>query len=638
MIPFRKSLAFRLLLISFILLALPLLVDSFVIVQNSYHDAIKDAKGYLIEVASSREIPLSEIQPAKLPSLLLIETYLKLAEHFPEEPNKEMNEKLKDLARAGEFYGVFLLKKTKDDHYIVVSASDSSYENKDLTDFVDVMNIYSPENKEKGYFNFLSYDNASFQPYFLVGRVIYSSTGEVLGLLIISANITEKLEQLLTTDTTNYPVNFALLLPNTVVFAASDPTLQFQYFAPLDPHFRKFFIQEELFAKQLLPKDPLPMTSLGYPFVSFTWKGENQVAYFRKLSTSTISLLAYASEESIFIQPLFNFLDIYAIYLLILVIGGSIAYFLTKRLASPMFQLGHVMEEIQKGHLESRYQTDPLGYEINTVGLIFNEMIETLLQKQMIVQQERVESEIYSQELRIGQQVQRSLLVEKMPEYPGVELAHAYLPAKEVGGDFFDVFIKTRGNEQILALAIADASGKGVRACFYSLGVRSMLRTYAKEFDDVGKVMSKTNELFCLDTGDTGMFITVLMGFYNYLTNELSYYSCGHNPAVLRKSNGDVLFLNHLGMAMGLEPKLEAQARKIKLEKEDLIVFYTDGITEAHDAHFHMYTEERLSHFLKTQGQSSANEVVEKLIEDVRMFVGSTPQHDDITLLVMKVL
>ncbi len=637
-LPFRKSLAFRLLLISFILLALPLLVDSFVIIQNTYKDAIQDAKELLVEVTTTRELPIAELQPAKRATLVLLEAFLNLRDHFPTESDAKLDAKLHDLAEAGGFYGMFLLKRTEEDRYVVVAASDPQYEKKDYTQFIQLIEVYSPESLRLGYFNFLSYDSTSFQPYFLVGRVIYSPEGVPAGLLIVTSNITEGIKRLLASETEYYQVNFALLLPNTIVFASSDPALQFQYFAPIDPEFRKIFIEEELFSSQTLPKTAIKKTSLGYPFFEFTWQGEAQIGYVKKLSTSSISLLAYASKKAIFTHPFLTFVDVYTMYLLILIVGGGIAFVLTKRLSRPMFHWSEVLNEIQQGNLHARYQSDPLGYEINTVGATFNEMIETLLQKQTLAQEERIARETYSQELRIGQQVQRSLLPGKMPNYPGVDLAERYIPAKEVGGDFFDVFVKTTEKEQILALAIADASGKGVTACFYSLGVRNMLRTYAKECDDVGQVMKKTNALFCQDTADTGMFVTVLMGYYNYRTQELSYYSCGHNPALLRRANGEIAILNHLGMAMGLSDLGETIPKKVNLEKGDLVLFYTDGITEAHDRHFHMFSEERLIRFLKEEGDKKAGEVADKLLEELHMFVGDAPQHDDITLLIMKVI
>lgn len=640
MIPFRKSLAFRLLLLSCILLALPLLVDSFIIVQKSYEDATSDAKSYLSELVEGREIALSELQPVKRPTLVLIETFLGLRDNFPEKSDEKLTQQLRTLSQAGGFDTLLLARLTPEGRYIVVASNDPPKDvGRDDTDYVTLTQIYAPEVTRNGYFNYLSYDEKTFEPYFIVGRVVYSLDEKPLGIIVICTNIKNQIDAILEPTKGKYHVSFALLLPDTMVFAASDPALQFQSFSPIDDLSRKIFANQEQFRHQTFPESPLEAKNLGYPFMEFMWDGVSQIAIFRKLSTSLISLLAYTPKQSIFSKPLFEFLDVYASYIAILLIGGFIAYFVTRRLARPMFELGGVMREIQKGDLEKRYRPDPLGYEINTVGEIFNNMIETLLEKQGLAEQERVEKETYAQQMRIGQQVQRRLLVEKMPKYPGIELAERYIPAKEVGGDFYDLFVKTSDDDDTLVVTIADASGKGVRACFYSLGLRSMLRTYAKECkgNDVGKVLSKANALFCKDTGDTGMFVTVFMSYYNHHTKELSYFSCGHNPAYLRRANKDIVTLDHMGCAIGVDENMHAHARVVQLEKGDLVLFYTDGIVEAHDSDYRMFSEERLMRFLREEGDGSASQIADKLLEEVRLFVGAAPQHDDMTLVVMKV-
>jgi len=195
------------------------------------------------------------------------------------------------------------------------------------------------------------------------------------------------------------------------------------------------------------------------------------------------------------------------------------------------------------------------------------------------------------------------------------------------------VFVK---DNQQLVLAVADASGKGVQACFYSMSVRSMLRSYAREYDDVAEAMQATNNLFLIDTGDTGMFVTVLMGFYDLITHRLSYYSYGHTPLLLRKANGDVEFLPHPDIAMGVEFAQRKESHTVQLNRGDTLLFYTDGITEAHDETYQNFGEDRLVECL--QKEKGASELVEEVVNRVKAFVDKTPQHDDITLLAMKVI
>lgn len=639
MIPFRKSIGFRLLGISFIVLALPLLVDSFILIQKRYIHAIADAKGTLIELAQLREIPLSKIQPVNTPVFDVLVKSLDLEQNFPQSPSKEWNERLRKIASVGEFYGIFLLKITEDNRYVVVAAGNEDYIGKDYTDFFNYEEkLFSPEIYDKGYASYISYDSKTLEPYFIVVHVIYSKENKPIGLIAVSDNVTDKLDELLEPDISEYKVNFALLLPSSVVFAASDPDLRFQYFLPIADRIRLFFEAEAPPSKGLLPPDPLHVSNkIGYPFFEFEWKGEEQVGYIKKFPQENFGLLAYTSKKQLFSSPFFDFLNIYSVYGLILLIGGSIAYFLTKRMAKPIQKLSLVMEKIQQGDLDVRYQKDPFGFEINVLGNIFNEMVDTLLKQKSLAEEERIKREIFAEELKLGQQVQRSLLPNKMPHYPGVELANLYVPAIEVGGDFFDFFVREwKGNPQLI-LAVADASGKGVQACLYSLSVRNMLRTFAHEYEDTASAMVAANNLFCLDTQESGMFVTALMGIYDGQTKILDYFSCGHNPGLVWKEDGRIEILNHMSMAMGLDEAASGKSHTIQLNRGDAVVFYTDGITEAHNEHNHLFGESRLIECLEKHGEKTAAEIVEKIVEAVNAFVGKAPQHDDITLVVMKV-
>lgn len=307
------------------------------------------------------------------------------------------------------------------------------------------------------------------------------------------------------------------------------------------------------------------------------------------------------------------------------------------RMAKPIQNLSLVMQKIQEGSLNYRYRKDPLGFEINTLGAIFNEMVDAVLGQKRKAEEERIKREIFASELKLGSQVQQSLLPQKMPHYPGVDMAQIYIPAIEVGGDFYDSFVKEKDHQKELFLAVADASGKGVHACLYSLSLRTMLAIYVREYRDIAQAMVATNNLFMQDTGDSGMFVTVLAGIYNYKNKILNYYSCGHNPGLVHRRNGDIEVLEHKGIAMGVREFEKAEAATVQLQQGDTLVFYSDGITEARNEEYKFFGEERLIDCLKLEGNKSALEIVEKIVAQVNIFVGSAPQHDDITLLVMKI-
>ena len=640
MIPFRKTIGFRLLAVSFILLTLPLLVDSFILIQNRYRATIVDAKEYLVEVAQMRDLPFSQMQPVKKPLLEIFTHFLHLQDHFQSKEDKQLDQELKQLSKAGDFYGIFLLKITEDGKYEVVASSNEEYVGRDYTDLFKTTALFSEEDFARGYTNYITYGRTTDIPFFLVAHIIFSEvTGEPEGILVVAKDVTSNIQTVLAPDMRKYPVNFAVLLPSSIVFAATDPDFRFQHFLPLSDTFREKYEKEIPFNEGPLPENPLPVDDESdYPFFEFTWEDEAQIGYIKTFPATDLALLAYSEKKEIFKLPIQNFFKIYLVYFCILLFGGILAYLLIHRMAKPMRNISRVMLSLQKGDLETRYQADPFGFEINRLGDIYNRTIDAVIEKKQQAQEERVQKETLAQELYLGREVQRNLFPEKMPTYPTVDLAESYIPAIEVGGDFYDAFVREIDGREQLVLGVADASGKGVQACFYSLILRNILRVFAREFEDIGKAIAEANNLFQIDTAETGMFVTAVMGIYDMENREFHYYSAGHNPILVRRQDGSVEYLNHMGIAMGIfHSEGEFHPHSTRLERGDTLVLYSDGITEAHDPHNHLFGEKRLALSVQEISKMSASSIVEEILQAVSGFTGEAPQHDDITLLVMHI-
>lgn len=636
MISFRKSLGFRLFVISFILLAFPLLVDSFILVRQHFKTTISKAEEYLAENAKFREVAISELVPNSDPLIDLLVNILGLQHHFPQEGSEELNKKLKKLTEEGGLEEILLYKITKDKKYVVISASTESDIGQDHTDFINGIQLISEEGPSKTEANFI-YLEALRERYFAEARLIFSSDGSTPeGVLLVYTDISESMNTLLGPDTDRYPLFFALLRADSVVYASSDPMLTFHYFRDLEPTAISLLHSEQPLSKKFFQNKPIPISyTLEYPFFEFPWRGEMQIGYIKKINNSNYFILVYASKAEIFSEPIGNFMQIYGTYSLLLFVGTLLTYFVTKRLTKPLITLSSVMEQVQQGEMEKRYRLDPFGFEINMLGETFNETTDSLIEKKKAFEEERVKRELYAKELDLGLEVQKSLFLKEKVQFPFADIATRYLPAKQVGGDFCNIFLK--GKE--LVLMIADASGKGVEACFYSLIVRGMLRIFAKEFDDVGQAVLEANALFTQETGNTGMFVTVLLATYHPETRELSYFSAGHNPLLLRKKDGRCEMLNHLGPAMGVENRGEYVQRKVMLDPGDLVLFYTDGITEAHDEKNRLFTEKRLLRLVAEEGaEMRAAELADTILKSVEIFAGKAQQHDDITLIVMRLL
>ncbi len=319
--------------------------------------------------------------------------------------------------------------------------------------------------------------------------------------------------------------------------------------------------------------------------------------------------------------------------ILLIIIGGIGAWRLVRRMARPYDQLGAVMDAVEVKDYDRRYQSDRFGFEINTLGMKFNEMIEALLHNMEEAKTERVKSELLLKELQIGQAVQLELLPKEIPQFPGLKFGQGFVPAKEVGGDFYDLFVKDQNQ---MMLAIADASDKGVSACLYSLIARSLLRSFTQTEEKLSDTILQTNNLFYRDVQATSNFVTAWVGFYHIEGQTLTYTSAGHYPALLMHPNGDIEELTTDGIALGVSLLKEVEVRSIHLAPGSLLLLYTDGVVEAHNEKGELFGKSRLFDFVKTNRSLEPQQLIDRLIAEVGQFAKHVAQHDDLTVLVLR--
>ena len=345
------------------------------------------------------------------------------------------------------------------------------------------------------------------------------------------------------------------------------------------------------------------------------------------------SMMADSSLETVVIQPSSAvFAAVLKVILVYLVIGGGVALLITVRISRPLNALCTVMENVEQGNLSARYRHDRVGFEINVIGHTFNRMIDSVIHHVEEARNERMARELLSKELKIGHEIQKSILPKEMPHIPGVEIATGFKGAQEVAGDYYDIFAD--GDDRLL-ISIADAAGKGISACLYSLCARSMCRSFAALENDLEKIILETNNLFCLDTADSGNFVTAWVGILNPKTRQLRYASCGHLPAILRRADGSIHEIATPGIALGVLPIQEAQVAQVQLEKGDKLLLYTDGVTDSQDSYFEFYGKQRLIEVVKKEGSGTAEDLIDAILGSVEMFSLNIPLVDDRTLLVI---
>lgn len=239
-------------------------------------------------------------------------------------------------------------------------------------------------------------------------------------------------------------------------------------------------------------------------------------------------------------------------------------------------------------------------------------------------------------ELEVAKHVQMSFLPKENPKFAGIDIASICIPALEVGGDYYD-FIQLAKNK--LGIIIGDVSGKGTQAAFYMTLTKGFLKAIAKTTDSPSEVLIKMNELF-YENVERGRFISMIYAVVDLENKLIRIARAGHNPVILN-DNGNIKLISPTGLALGLEKgvifsRVITEAEE-KITDGKTLVFYTDGFTEAVNKKGLEYGLDRMFEIVRLWSSSSAELIKSKMIEDVNKFIGKSPQHDDMTMVILKI-
>jgi predicted ester cyclase len=247
---------------------------------------------------------------------------------------------------------------------------------------------------------------------------------------------------------------------------------------------------------------------------------------------------------------------------------------------------------------------------------------------------EAQERERIEQELQVARQIQQALLPEATPELDGWELTTYYEPAREVGGDFYDFLELEDGR---LGLVVGDATGKGMPAALVMATTRGMLRAVVQSVESPGEVLARVNEALVAEI-PPNMFVTCLYAILDPKSGSLSYANAGHDLPYLRRHYGEGAHeLRAAGMPLGLIPETSYEEKEASLRLGDRVLFYSDGLVEAHDPKREMFGFPRLRRLVAELDADEERSLVDLLMEELYSFVGeSWEQEDDITLLTLQ--
>ena len=314
----------------------------------------------------------------------------------------------------------------------------------------------------------------------------------------------------------------------------------------------------------------------------------------------------------------------------------ALVYILTSKLINePIKLLTQDVAQLALGNLDIHIDVKTKD-ELGLLAETFNKMTSDLKASIEAYTREHAEKERIGAELSIAAEIQAHMLPCIFPPFPDraeFELFASMLPAKEVGGDFYDFYLVDKDN---LALVIADVSGKGIPAALFMVITKTLIKncSFCKS---PRNVLETVNNKLCVNN-DSNMFVTAFMGFYNIPTGRFVYVSAGHNPPLVKKREKDYVFLEtepcfFLG---GFENTIYKE-KEIYLGPGDTLYLYTDGVTEAMDAEREFYSEQRLLETINKNKNLKPRELLSAIKLDIDDFTGNTDQADDITMLAMQV-
>ncbi len=231
------------------------------------------------------------------------------------------------------------------------------------------------------------------------------------------------------------------------------------------------------------------------------------------------------------------------------------------------------------------------------------------------------------EELNLAHTIQENLLPREMPRFAGCSVETFHIPTKQVGGDYFDVI---KLSESRICVAIADVSGKGFPAALLMANLQSAFRALMATGLQLDEIAQRLNDIVYENT-DFDKFITFFAAIYDSTDRMLKYVNAGHNYPFLLNAAGDVRRLDKGGLMLGVMQGIKYQTGEERVEPGEVLYLFTDGVSEALNSEGEQFTEERLERFLRSNAAFKPAEILENIRKEIALFVGDSPQSDDIT-------
>ena len=245
---------------------------------------------------------------------------------------------------------------------------------------------------------------------------------------------------------------------------------------------------------------------------------------------------------------------------------------------------------------------------------------------------------VMKRDLQIAKEIQTWLLPANPPPVPGLEIAFATRPANTVAGDYYDVFPRPSSvsSGTTFLIAIADVAGKSIPAAMLMATFQASLKTLASSTDSLTELVGQMNTYACTNSQNGRRFTTTFLAEYEPASRSLTYVNAGHNAPILRRQTGAIERLETGGIPLGINENVAYESGTVTLQSGDWLVIFTDGVVEAENVRAEEYGEARLLAMLHANVAVAPSMLLNTIMLDLDRFVGTAPQHDDVTLLLLK--
>ena len=368
----------------------------------------------------------------------------------------------------------------------------------------------------------------------------------------------------------------------------------------------------------------LIFVQFGFPVINF----------YRSIASGALELGPNGPDLGQLLVTAMVFLAV--LFLIIQVSAIFVGLVLARSITGSVHALSEGTEHVRQGDFSYKVQVrsrDQLGELADSFNLM-TASIQDLLR-------ESAEKQRLEEELRVARDIQMKLLPKDHVNVPGLSIAPFCLPATEVGGDYYD-FIPLHDDR--LALLIADVSGKGTSAALYMAELKGLVLSLSQIYHSPRKLLVEANKILAA-TLDSRSFITMVYAVIDMSERRMTYARAGHNPIFHLSPNGggdrtNVLAPEGMGLALDRGARFERVLREdsLDLTSGDVFLFFTDGISEAMNTRDELFGEERIRSIMEENADLQMDELREKIVDEVFDFAGGAVQHDDMTIVLVKVL